>query len=147
MTAPIEAFPAGEPSTGGRRISFPPGDLSSDVDSYRNRSSVGLGLPPPLRHASASFDTGDYQVEGRRRVRSSNGTSALSGRLQPPRQAQTARRRTLSTADPVKSLRVDKGRWLAGSVESSLDELEPGVFSDEYDLCEGQYLSRTDTQC
>ena len=147
MAAPIEAFPAGEPSTGGRRISFPPEDLSSDVDSYRNRSSIGLGLPPPLRHVSASLDTGDYQVEGRRRVRSASGTGALSGRLQPPRHAPTARRRTLTTADPVKALRADKGRWLAGSVESSLDELEPGVFSDEYDLCEGQYLSHTDTQC
>ena len=138
MSAPNEAFPVGEPSTGGRRISFPPGDLSSDVDSYPNRSSIGHGLPPPLRHLSASFDTGDYQVEGRRRVRSTNGTGISSGRLQPPRHAQMARRRTVTTVDPVKSLRADKGRWLAGSVESSLDELEPGVFSDEYDLCEAQ---------
>src|SRR5258708_9977919 len=127
MAAPIEAFPAGEPSTGGRHISFPLGDLSSDVDSYRNRSPVGLGLPTPLRHVSAGFDTGDYQVEGRRRVKSATGTSALSGRLQPPRLAQPARRRTLTTVDPVKTLRAEKGRWLAGSVESSFDELEPGV--------------------
>ena len=149
MAAPLEAFPAGEPATGGRHthISLPPGDPSSDIDSYGNRSSIGHGLPPPLRHVSASFDTGNYQVEGRRRVRSVHGTGAPSGRLQPPRHAQTVRRRTLTTVDPVKSLRADKGRWLAGSVESSsLDELEPGVFSDEYDLCEGQYLSRTDTQ-
>ncbi|KAH9178744.1 hypothetical protein EDB89DRAFT_2170981 [Lactarius sanguifluus] len=137
MAAPTEAFPAGESTTGGRytHSSLPPGDPSSDVDSYGNQSSIGLGLPPPPRHVSVGFDTGNYQVEGRRRVRSVHGTGALSGRLQPPRHAQTMRRRTLTTADPVKSLRADKGRWLAGSVESSsLDEVEPGVFSDEYDL-------------
>ncbi len=148
MATPVESFPATEPATGGRHthISVPPGDPTSDVDSYGNRSAIGLGPPPPLRHVSTGFDTGDYQVEGRRRVRSTSGTGAFSGRLQPPRHAQTARR-TLSTTDPVKSLRADKGRWLAaGSIESSLDELEPGVFSDEYDLCEGQFLSHADTE-
>ncbi|KAH8997325.1 hypothetical protein EDB92DRAFT_2052299 [Lactarius akahatsu] len=136
MAAPTEAFPAGESNTGGRYThSSLPGDPSSDVDSYGNQSSIGLGLPPPPRHVSVGFDTGNYQVEGRRRVRSVHGTGASSGRLQPPRHAQTMRRRTLTTADPVKSLGADKGRWLTGSVESSsLDEVEPGVFSDEYDL-------------
>ena len=147
MAAPIEAFPAGEPATGGRHshVSFPLGDPSSDVDSYHDPSSIGLGLPPPLRHVSTGFDAGDYQGEGRRRVRSVHGAGALSGRLQPPRHAQTMRRRTLTTVDPVKSLRADKRRSLAGSIESSMDELEPGVFSDEYDLCEGRYLSCIDT--
>lgn len=146
MTAPIEAFPAGEPSTGGRHahISFPPGDPSSDVDSYHDPSSIGLGPPPPLRHASIGFDTGEYH-EGRRRVRSTHVTGSSSGRLQPPRHAQTMRRRTLTTVDPIKSVRADKRRSLVGSIESSIDELEPGVFSDEYDLCEGRYLSRADT--
>lgn len=148
MTAPIEAFPAGESATGGRHahVSFPLGDPSSDVDSYHDPSSLGLGLPPPLRHPSVSFDPDDYQVEGRRRVRSVNVAGSSSGRLQPPRHAQTVRRRTLTTVDPIKSLRADKRRSLAGSIESSMDELEPGVFSDEYDLCEGRYLSRADTQ-
>ena len=149
MTTPIEAFPAGETSTGGRHahISFPPGDPSSDVDSYHDPSSIGLGSPPPLRHASVGFDTGEYHGEGRRRVRSTNATGASSSRLQPPRHAQTMRRRTLTSVDPIKSLRADKRRSLVGSIESSMDELEPGVFSDEYDLCEGRYLSCADTSC
>jgi hypothetical protein len=149
MAAPIEAFPAGEPATGGRHnhISFPQGDPSSDVDSYHDPSSIGLGLPSPLRHVSAGFDIGNYQVEGRRRVRSVHGTGAMSGRLQSQRHAQTGRRRTLTTLDPVKSLKADKRRSLAGSIESSMDELEPGVFSDEYELCEGRHLFRTYTEC
>jgi hypothetical protein len=144
MATPIEEFPAGEPATGGRRahVSFPLGDPSSDVDSYHDPSSIGLGLPPLLRHASAS---GDHQAEGRRRVRSVNGAGTLSSRPQPPRHAQPVRRRTLTTVDPIKSLRADKRRSFAGSVESSMDDMEPGVFSDEYDLCEGRYLSRTGT--
>jgi len=45
-------------------------------------------------------------------------------------------RRILTTSEAVRPPRYERGRWNAASIESSLDELEPGVFSDEYDLCE-----------
>jgi hypothetical protein len=135
MAIPTESFPAGAPSAGNHhaRISFPPLDPSSDVDSFGDHSSIGLGPPPPMRRFSAGLEVGEYQTEGRRRIKSTNTPGALSGRSQPHKHPQTARRRTMTTADPAR--KADRGRWNAGSFESSLDELEPGVFSDEYDLC------------
>lgn len=140
---PTESFPAGLPAAGGRRthISFPPVDPSSDADSFGDHSSIGLGPPPPSRRVVAGLGVsspGELQTEGRRRVRSANVPSALSGRTgtQPHRHAMAPRRRTLTNVDPIKPLKADKGRWAADSVESSFDELEPGVFSDEYELCE-----------
>jgi hypothetical protein len=137
-TLPTESFPAVSPTAGGRHphISFPQVDASSDADNYADHSSTGLGPPPPMRHASVGLGvsaSGEHQTEGRRRVRSVNVPSTLHGRPQPHRHALTARKRTLTTADPLKA---DKGRWAADSVDSSFDELEPGVFSNEYDLCE-----------
>jgi hypothetical protein len=41
----------------------------------------------------------------------------------------------MTTAEPGRPPRADRVGWNVGSVDSSLDELEPGVFSDEYDLC------------
>ncbi|KAI0308180.1 hypothetical protein B0F90DRAFT_130923 [Multifurca ochricompacta] len=139
MVLPAETSPAGSPPTSGRRahLSFPPVDPSSNADTYGDHSSIGLGPPPSLRHASAGLEvktSGEYQTEGRRRVRSANATGALPARPQHQKHVTAARRRTLTTADQVKTLKAEKGRWIAGSVDSSLDELEPGVFSDEYDL-------------
>jgi hypothetical protein len=140
MAVPTESFPASLPAAGGRHahISFLPVDPSSDADSYGDHSSIGLGPPPPLRHASVGLgaNTSEHQTEGRRRVRSVIVPSTLSSRPQPHRHALAVRRRTLTNADPPKPLKADKGRWAADSVDSSFDELEPGVFSDEYDICE-----------
>jgi hypothetical protein len=142
-TVPTESFPVVSPTAGGRHphISFPQAqvDPSSDADNYADHSSIGLGPPPPTRRASAGLGvnaSGEHQTEGRRRVRSVNVPSTLHGRPQPYRHALTVRKRTLTTADPLKPLKADKERWAADSVDSSFDELEPGVFSDEYDLCE-----------
>jgi len=140
MATPMESFPPGPPAVGSRHphVSFPPLDPPSDADSFGDQSSIGLGPPPPMRRISAGLEvgnSGEYQAEGRRRVKSAHTTGAISGRLQPQRYPQTARRRTMTTAEPVRPPKADRGGWNVGSVESSLDELEPGVFSDEYDLC------------
>ena len=139
MAIPTESFPAGPLAAGSHhaRVSFPPLDLSSDVDSVGDHSSIGLGPPPPMRRISGSevAKTGEFQTEGRRRIKSTNTTGALSGRSQPYKHSQTSRRRTMTTTDPVRPPKADRGGWNVGSIESSLDELEPGVFSDEYDLC------------
>ena len=139
MAVPTESFPAGSPNARSRhaRISFPPSDPPSDPDSFGNHSSIGLGPPPPMRHtAGLEINTsGEYRTEGRRRAKSAHVPSALSGRPQTQRQAQT-NRRILSTSEATRPLRYERGRWNPASIESSsLDELEPGVFSDEYDLC------------
>lgn len=139
MAAPTESFQAGSLVSRGRhaRISFPPADPSSDPDSLGNYSSIGLGPPPPMRRTSTGLEistAGEYQTEGRRRVKSANTTNPSSGRPQPQRHAQPARRKTLTTGEAAR-LKADMGRWNAENIESSLDELEPGVFSDEYELC------------
>jgi len=140
MAIPTKSFPAGSPSSGNRhaRVSFPPVDPPSDVDSFGDHSAIGLGPPPPLKRTSTALEftsTGEYQTEGRRRVKSANVHGPLSGRSQPLKHALTARRRTMTSAEATKLTKADRGRRKAGSVESSMDELEPGVFSDEYDLC------------
>ncbi|KAH9954401.1 hypothetical protein BC827DRAFT_1272640 [Russula dissimulans] len=139
MAIPAKSFPAGSPSSGNRhaRVSFPPVDPPSDVDSFGDHPSIGLGPPPPLKRTSTALEiasTGEYQIEGRRRVNSANVHGPLSGRSQPLKHALAARRRTMTSAEAVKLSKADRGRRNAGSVESSMDELEPGVFSDEYDL-------------
>jgi hypothetical protein len=146
MTAPTESLQAGLPVSGVRHahISFPPADPSSDADSYGNHFSIGLGPPPPLRRASAGLGVStavEHRTEGRRRVRSVNVPSALSSRTQAHKASLASRKRTLTNADPLKPLKADKGHWAADSVDSSFDELEPGVFSDEYDRCEYRILS------
>ncbi|KAI0275041.1 hypothetical protein BC834DRAFT_27429 [Gloeopeniophorella convolvens] len=138
MATPAEPIPPSSSSSAGRHthISFPPVDTSSEGDSYGNHPALGLGPPPPIRRTSAPLDAailGDHQAEARRRVRSANATSALPGLPRSQRHAQT-RRRTLTTAEAAKLTRSDRARWTAGSIESSMDDLEPGVFSDEYDL-------------
>lgn len=140
MAIPTDSFPAGSSTAGNHhaRVSFPPLDPSSDADSFGDHSSMGLGPPPPMRRISAGLEvgqTGEYQTEGRRRIKSANTPGALSGRPQPQKHSQTARKRTMTTADSVRPPKADRGGWHVGSFESSLDELEPGVFSDEYDLC------------
>ncbi|KAI0003652.1 hypothetical protein BJV74DRAFT_881493 [Russula compacta] len=138
MAAPTESFQANSLAARGRhaRISFPPADPSSDPDSLGDYFSIGLGPPPPMRRTSTGLEistAGEYQTEGRRRVKSANTINASSGRPQPQRHAQPPRRRTLTTGEAVRT-RADMGRRNAENVESSLDELEPGVFSDEYEL-------------
>jgi hypothetical protein len=136
MAIPTDSFPAGSSAAGNHhaRVSFPL-DPSSDADSFGDHSSIGLGPPPRMRRMSTGLEVGEYQTEGRRRIKSTNTSGALSGRSQPHKHSQTARRRTMTTADPVRLPKADRGGWNVGSFESSLDELEPGVFSDEYDLC------------
>ncbi len=139
MASPTEPFLAGSSTTRSRhaRILFPPADPPSDPDSFGDHSSIGLGLPPPMRRTSAGLEastSGEHRAEGRRRVKSVHAPSALSGRPQAQRLAQTVRR-TLTTSEATRPHKYERGRWNAASVESSLDELEPGVFSDEYDLC------------
>ncbi len=137
MAVPPESFLAGSPNARSRhgRISFPPADPPSDPDSFGDHSSIGLGPPPPMRRTSAGLEigtSGEYRTEGRRRVKSAHVPSALSGRPQAQRHAQIARR----TSEATRPLKYERGRWNAANIESSsLDELEPGVFSDEYDLC------------
>ena len=138
MTMPMESLPAGSLPAGSRhpRISFPPLDPSSDADSLN--ASIGLGPPPLMRRISTGLEVsnnGEYQAEGRRRIKSTNTAGALTGRPQSQRHTHTARRRTMTTAEPGRPPRADRVGWNVGSVDSSLDELEPGVFSDEYDLC------------
>jgi hypothetical protein len=140
MAVPTESFPAGSPNVRSRhaRISFPPTDPPSDPDSFGDHSSIGLGPPPPMRRTSTGLEistSGDHRTEGRRRAKSAHVPSALSGRPQAQRHAQTVRR-ILTTSEATRPLKYERGRWNAANVESSsLDELEPGVFSDEYDLC------------
>jgi hypothetical protein len=140
MAVPTESFPAGSPSARSRRarISFPPAGPPSDPDSFGDHSSIGLGPPPPMRRTSTGLaisTSGDHRTEGRRRAKSAHVPSALSGRPQAQRHAQTVRR-ILTTSEATRPLKYERGRWNAANVESSsLDELEPGVFSDEYDLC------------
>jgi hypothetical protein len=140
MALPTDSFPAGSPTAASRhaRTSFPPMDPPSDPDSFRDHSSIALGRPPLMRRTSTGLEasaSGVYRTEARRRVKSAHVPSALSGRFQPQRHGQTVRR-VLTTSETVRSPKYDRGRWNAASVESSsLDELEPGVFSDEYDLC------------
>lgn len=139
MAVPIDSFPAGSPTAATRhaRTSFPPVDPPSDPDSFGDHSSIGLGPPPRVRHTSTGLEassSGVYRTEARRRVKSAHGPSGLSGRPQPQRRSQTVRR-ILTTSEAVRQPKYERGRWNAASVESSLDELEPGVFSDEYDLC------------
>jgi hypothetical protein len=137
MAIPTEPFPAGSSAAGNNhaRVSFPPLEPSSDVDSFGDHSSIGLGPPPLTSRISAGLEvgqTGEYKTEGRRRIKSTNTSGAPSGRSQS---YKTARRRTITTAELVRPPKAERGGWNVGSVESSLDELEPGVFSDEYDLC------------
>ena len=140
MAAPTESFPAGSSNPRSRhaRISFPPVDPPSDPDSFGDHPSIGLGPPPPMRRTPAGLEirtSGEHRAEGRRRVKSAHVPSALSGRPQAQRHAQTVRR-ILTTSEATRPLKYERGRWNAANVESSsLDELEPGVFSDEYDLC------------
>ena len=137
---PIESLPAGSPPAGGRhaRISFPPLDPSSDADSFGDYASIGLGPPPLMRRISTGLEVsnnGEYQTEGRRRIKSTNTSGPLTGRPQSQKHAHTSRRRTMTAAEPGRPPRADRVGWNVGSLDSSLDELEPGVFSDEYDLC------------
>ena len=143
MAVPTDSFPAGPLASASRhaRTSFPPFDPPSDPDSFADHSSLGLGPPPRMRPTSAEAGASEYRTEGRRRAKSAHVPSALSGRPQPPRHALTVRR-VLTTSEAVRPLKYERGRWNAASVESSLDELEPGVFSDEYDLCASQCLSK-----
>jgi len=140
MAEPTESFPAGSSNTRSRhaRISFPPADPPSDPDNFGDHSSIGLGPPPPMRRTSAGLEistSGEHRTEGRRRVKSAHVPSASSGRPQAQRHPQ-AMRRILTTSEATRPFKHERGRWNAASVESSsLDELEPGVFSDEYDLC------------
>ena len=140
MAVPTESFSPGSPNARSRhaRISFPPSDPPSDPESFANHPSIGLGPPPLMRHTSAGLEistTGEHRTEGRRRAKSAHVPSALSGRPQTQRHAQTVRR-VLTTSEATRPLKYERGRWNAASIESSsLDELEPGVFSDEYDLC------------
>lgn len=140
MAAPTESFPAGSSNPRSRhaRISFPPADPPSDPDSFGDHSSIGLGPPPPMRRTPAGLEistSGEHRSEGRRRVKSAHVPSALSGRPQAQRHAQTARR-IPTTSEANRPLKYERGRWNAANFESSsLDELEPGVFSDEYELC------------
>lgn len=138
MAVSTDSFPAGSPTATSRhaRTPFPPVDPPSDPDSFGDHSSIGLGPPPRVRHTSTGLEassSGVYRAEARRRVKSAHVPSGLSGRPQP-RRAQTVRR-ILTTSEAVRTPKYERGRWNAASVESSLDELEPGVFSDEYDLC------------
>ncbi|KAF8506723.1 hypothetical protein F5888DRAFT_1644778 [Russula emetica] len=139
MAIPTESFPAGSPNTRSRhaRISFPPTDPPSDPDSFGDHSSIGLGPPPMMRRTSTGLEigtSGEHRTEGRRRVKSAHVPSALSGRPQAQRHAQTVRR-ILTTSETTRPLKYERGRWNTANVESSsLDEVEPGVFSDEYDL-------------
>lgn len=146
MAAPTDSFPAGPLAAASRhtRTSFPPVDPPSDPDSFGDHSSIGLGPPPRMRRTSTGLEVGtsnEYRAEGRRRVKSAHVPSALSGRPQPQRHAQTVRR-VLTTSEAVRPLKYERARWNAASVDSSLDELEPGVFSDEYDLCASERLSK-----
>jgi len=140
MAIPMESLPAGSPPAGSRhaRMSFPPLDPSSDADSFGDYASIGLGPPPLMRRISTGLDfgnNGEYQTEGRRRIKSTNNSGAFTGRPQSQKHAQTVRRRTMTAAEPGRVPRADRVGWNVGSGNSSLDELEPGVFSDEYDLC------------
>lgn len=146
MAAPTDSFPAGPLVAASRhtRTSFPPVDPPSDPDSFGDHSSIGLGPPPRMRRTSTGLEVGtsnEYRAEGRRRVKSAHVPSALSGRPQPQRHAQTVRR-VVTTSEAVRPLKYERARWNAASVDSSLDELEPGVFSDEYDLCASERLSK-----
>jgi len=137
---PTDSLPAGLPPAGSRhaRISFPPQDPSSDADSLGDYAPIGLGPPPLMRRISTGLEVGnngEYQTEGRRRIKSTNTSGALTGRPQSQKHAHTARRRTMTAAEPGRPPRGDRVGWNVGSVNSSFDELEPGVFSDEYDLC------------
>jgi hypothetical protein len=142
MAVPTESFPAGSVNARNRhaRISFPPADTPSDPDSFGDHSSIGLGPPPPMRRTAAGLEistNGEHRTEGRRRAKSTaHVPSALSGRPQTQRHAQTVRR-ILTTSEATRPLKYERGRWntTANVESSSLDELEPGVFSDEYDLC------------
>jgi hypothetical protein len=141
MAVPTESFPAGSPTAATRHVrtsfKFPPVDPPSDPDSFGDHSSIGLGPPPRTRRTSSGLEMnapGEYRTEGRRRVKSAHVPSALSGRPQPPRNAQTVRR-VMTTSEAFRPPKYERGRWNAASFDSSLDELEPGVFSDEYDLC------------
>lgn len=140
MAVPSESSPNAR--SRHTRISFPPTDPASDPDSFGQRSSIGIGPPPPMRRPSAGLEigtSGEHRTEGRRRVKSAHVPSALSGRPQAQRHAQTVRR-MLTTSEASRPLKYERGRWNAANVESSsLDELEPGVFSDEYDLCASIY--------
>jgi hypothetical protein len=139
MAVPTESFPVGLPTAATRhvRTSFPPMDPPSDPDSFGDHSSIGLGPPPRTRRTSAGLEisaSGEYRTEVRRRAKSAHVPSALSGRPRPQRHAQTVRG-VMTTSEAFRPPKYERGRWNAASFDSSLDELEPGVFSDEYDLC------------
>lgn len=119
-------------SSGAVRFPSDSAGSSSRQTSFSQASSLGLGQPPGRKPGEY------YEDDRRRRVRSAvvsqrvgnpglSGQQAQNGAAEPRRAGgvnadHRPRRVTMSTASPA-----------------GVDEYEPNVFSDEYDLCACSY--------
>lgn len=113
---------------------------SNGGEPYKSSPGIGLGPPPNIRRSStqsragpSSTTSSTRQHDIRRRVRSVHASGreeeSVLGGMSP---SVSIRRRTLTTQGL--SHKTSRNH-LGESVESPSDDIGPGVFSDEYDLC------------
>ena len=140
--AQSEASSSRTPGSSGA-VRFPESS-SSRQTSFSQASSLGLGKPPGRKqlfedgHAAPAASGNYYDDDRRRRVRSAVvsqriASPGLSG--QPSLNGGSKSRRA-SNVDNSRSSEVRPRRvTMSTAPPAGLDEYEPNVFSDEYDLC------------
>ncbi|KAI0034173.1 hypothetical protein K488DRAFT_69356 [Vararia minispora EC-137] len=127
-----------DPGSSHSGVRFPDSARSSQTNSFSKASSLGIGPPPrrsPVGQDGAS-SSGYRDDDRRRRVRSAQGVSFGQTYYDMAQSPSASRRwspmvdRLARGSNEVRPRRVTmSARPLAG-----VDEFEPSVFSDEYDL-------------
>ena len=141
--ASTEASSSRTPGSSGA-VRFPESS-SSRQTSFSQASSLGLGQPPGRKqlfedgHATPAASGNYYDDDRRRRVRSAGvsqrvANPGLSG--QPSLNGGAKSSRRTSGVDSGYNLDHRPRRvTMSTAPTTAVDEYEPNVFSDEYDLC------------